>query len=132
MPLLMTDAVKNAQADALAALIAYLSVHTATPGTTGAAEAGGGSPAYARKAVTFNTAGAVGPLGSAVQPATIGVAWSNQCVFDLPAGTYPYWGAWTAVTAGTFRIGNNFAVSRILSTQDVLPFAIGVGPAAGA
>ena len=47
-------------------------------------------------------------------------------------GTYPYWGAWTAVTAGIYRIGNAFAVPRILSAQDVLPFAIGVGPASGA
>ena len=132
MALLMTDAVKNAQADGLAALIGYLSVHTGSPGTTGGSEAAGGSPAYARKPVTFNAAGAVGPLGSGVQPATVGVAWSNQCVFDLPAGTYPYWGTWTTVTAGIFRIGNAFAASRILSAQDVLPFAIGVGPAAGA
>ena len=36
MALLMTDAVKNAQADAMAALIGYLSVHTATPSTTAA------------------------------------------------------------------------------------------------
>lgn len=132
MPLLMTNAVLNAQADGLAALIAYLSVHTGSPGTTGANEATGGSPAYVRKPVTFNAAGAVGPLGSGVQPATTGVAWSSQCVFDLQANTYSHWGAWTAVSSGIFRIGNAFAVSRILSSQDVLPFAIGVGPAAGA
>jgi hypothetical protein len=130
--LLLSDAVKNLEADALAAVITHLSIHTATTGTTGVAEAVGGSPAYARKAVTFNAAGTVGPLGAAVQPATVGIAWSTQAVFDLPAGTYPFWGAWNALTSGLFRMGRDFSSARVLGTQDILPMAIGIGPAVGA
>lgn len=130
--LLLSDAVRNAQADALAALISHLSIHTTTPGTTGAAEATGGSPAYARKAVSFNAAGAVGPMGASIQPATLGVAWSTQVSFDLAAGTYGWWGAWSASTGGLFRIARDFTSPRVLSSQDILPIAIGVGPYSGA
>lgn len=103
MATLLPDAERNAAADAMAGRISYLSLHTTTPGLTGAAEATGGSPAYARKAVTFNAAGTVGPLGATAQPATVGVAWSSQVTFDVPAGTYGFWGAWSAATAGTYR-----------------------------
>ena len=130
--LLLSDAVRNAQADALAAMISHLSIHTTTPGTTGAAEAAGGSPAYARKPVTFNAAGAIGPMGAAIQPATVGVAWSSQVVFDLAAGTYGWWGAWSALTSGLFRVARDFTSPRVLGSQDVLPIAIGIGPYSGA
>ena len=67
----------------------YLSLHTADPGTTGAFEASGGSPAYARKALSW-TPGS--PDGTVTATAT----------FDVPAGTYTFVGAWTTVTGGTF------------------------------
>lgn len=131
MATLMTDAERNYLADQQAARITYLSLHTATPSTTGAAEATGGSPAYARQAVTFNAAGAVGPLGAALQPATVGVAWSSQVTFDVPAGTYTHWGAWTAQTAGTYRLGNVLSANQTLSGQGQIKHSIGVGPVAG-
>ena len=68
----------------------HASLHTADPGTTGASELTGGSPAYARKPITW-TPGAV----DGVYTATV--------VFDVPTGvTLTHVGLWTALTAGTF------------------------------
>ena len=88
MPL--NNTAKNAMLDNLATLIGFVSLHTADPGGTGANEATGGSPAYARKAITWNSASA-GNLDS-----------SNQPVFDVPAGTYTHVGFNSLVTAGTW------------------------------
>ena len=64
----------------------FSTVPTGTPGT----ELTGGSPAYARKANTWNAA-AGGALDNA-----------NAPVFDVPAGTtVTHVGFWTAATAGT-------------------------------
>lgn len=68
----------------------WVSLHTADPGTTGASEATGGSPAYARKQTTW-TAGAAD-----------GVSSGSQVIFNVPAGTYTHAGLWTAATGGTF------------------------------
>lgn len=69
----------------------YGSLHSGAPGDTGANEITGGSPAYARKAVTWNAA-ASGSLDS-----------SNAPVFDVPSGTtVAHVGFWDAVTAGNF------------------------------
>jgi hypothetical protein len=95
MPIFST-AGKNQMLDALdetpaapAAGAGFLSAHTAYS-ATGTNEATGGSPAYARKAATWNAAsGAQKALASAV-------------TFDVPAGTYPWIGLWTASTSGTF------------------------------
>jgi hypothetical protein len=82
---------KNAMLDNLGTLIAYVSVHTGDPGATGVNEVTGGSPAYARKAITWNSASA-GNLDS-----------SNQPVLDIPASTtITHVGYWSASTGGTF------------------------------
>lgn len=79
----------NAMLDHLGTLITFASLHTASPGGTGANEQSlTGSPAYARKSITWNTA-AAGNLDS-----------SNAPVFDLPATTITHVGFWSAVTAG--------------------------------
>lgn len=127
-----TDAELNAMADAEAARFPWMTLHTANPGTTGASEATGGSPAYARKAPTFNSAGAAGPLGSGSQPATVGVAWSDEVTFDVPAGTYTHAGMSSASTAGTFRGGNALATSQTLSSQGQVKVSAKVGPFSGA
>ena len=129
---LMADAERNAAADALAARITHLSLHTASPSTTGANEATGGSPAYARKAVTFNAAGAAGPLGSTLQPATVGVAWSSEVTFDVAAGSYTHWGSWSASTAGTFRQGNTLSATQSPGSQGQIKHSVGIGPVSGA
>lgn len=131
MATLLPDLEANAAADAMAARIGFLSLHTASPGKTGASEATGGSPAYARKSVTFNAAGAVGPLGATAQPATVGVAWSSQVTFDVPAGSYTHWGAQSAATGGTYRMGNTLAAAQTLSAQGQIQHSIAVGPYSG-
>lgn len=89
MPL--NDTAKNLMLDALAAVAVYASCHTADPGTNGANEVTGGSPAYARKSITWNAA-ATGALDD-----------SNAPVFDIPAGTtVAFVGLWSALTNGTF------------------------------
>ena len=84
------NALRNIMLDAAGTAIGYCSLHTAYPSTTGANEATGGSPAYARKAKTWNAA-ASGAMDD-----------SNTCVFDVDAGTYRWVGFWSASTAGTF------------------------------
>lgn len=87
----LNDNAKNLMLDALAAAAGYVSIHTADPGATGINEISGGSPAYARKAVTWNPA------------ATGSVAASNQPVLDIPAaGTVAYGGLWSAESGGVF------------------------------
>jgi hypothetical protein len=89
MPL--TTAELQAAVDTEAGRITWLSLHTGAPGTTGANEATGGSPAYARKQTTWGAANASG------------VAVGSQVTFDVPAGTYAHVGFWSAPTGGTFR-----------------------------
>lgn len=82
-------ATKNSLCTQYASLGAYISVHTASPGGTGANEATGGSPAYARIATTWGSASASAISGS-------------QVTINLAAGTYTFAGLWTAATSGTF------------------------------
>lgn len=85
---MFTDAAKNAMLDAEPST--HLSLHTAWS-ATGANEVTGGSPAYARKAATWNAA------------ASASAALAAAVTFDVPAGTTArYVGRWTALTAGTF------------------------------
>lgn len=82
---------KNAMLDEFGTLVAFVSLHTADPGTGGTNEVTGGSPAYARKSVTWSAA------------ASGSKAASNQPVFDVPAGTtITHLGYWSAATSGTF------------------------------
>jgi len=82
---------KNAMLDALGALADFVSLHTGDPGENGANEISGGSPAYARKASTWNPASG-GSMDN-----------SNVPVFDVPAATtVSYVGFWSAVSGGIF------------------------------
>ncbi len=85
------SAAKTAMLDHLASLAVFASLHTADdPGSGGSNEVAGGSPAYARKAITWNSAS-----GSSATA-------SNQPVFDVPASTtVKSVGLWSAVTSGT-------------------------------
>lgn len=84
------NATKEALATEYTSLGSWISLHTADPGSTGASEATGGSPAYARKQTTW-TAGA-----------SDGVSNGSQVTFDAPAGTYTHVGIWSLSSAGTF------------------------------
>ena len=92
-----TNATKEAGALAVTALGNYVSLHTADPGTTGASEATGGSPAYGRKQTTWTGGASDGSVPGA------------QVTLDAPAGTYTHVGVWSASTGGTFVAG--FALS---------------------
>src|SRR6478752_1659086 len=84
---------------------AFASLHTSAAGTTGANEATGGSPAYARKAITWTDGASDGSsAGSAV-------------TFDVPAGTYVEIGFWSASTAGTFGGSMALSSSAVLGSQ---------------
>jgi hypothetical protein len=72
-------------------IIAYASLHSAYS-TTGANELTGGSPAYAREAVTWAAAATGSKTSSAVAAA-----------FNVPSGsTVAFVGLWSAATGGTF------------------------------
>ncbi len=106
MPLTPTEV--NVIADAETPRLDWVSVHTATPGTTGTAEAIGGSPAYARKALVFGVSAS-------------GTATAAQVTVDVPAGTYTHFGVWTAATAGTFLGGNALLpTSQVFASQGQL------------
>ncbi|WP_032364006.1 phage tail fiber protein [Rhodococcoides fascians] len=97
-------ATKNALATAYAAQGSWLSLHTASPAATGANEASGGSPAYARKQTTW---------GSAANSTVTG----SEVTFDVSAGSYSHWGLWTAATGGTFLDGGALTATVTLSAQ---------------
>lgn len=85
---MFTDAAKNAMLDAEPST--HLSLHTDWS-ATGLNELTGGSPAYARKAATWNAA------------ASASAALTAAVTFDVPGGTtVRYVGRWTALTGGTF------------------------------
>ncbi|MEU1761301.1 hypothetical protein [Micromonospora sp. NPDC005652] len=104
----LTDATKNAMLDLLSTRAAYLSLHTADPGTSGTSEATGGSPAYARKSLTWASASA----GSKSTSASV--------TFDVPAGTYTHIGFWSAATGGTYNGSRPLSASTTFGAQSQL------------
>ena len=101
----------NAAVDGLAGSVMFVSLHTANPGATGTAECSGGTPAYARQAITWAAA-------------TGGVRNASPVTFDVPgATTVSYFGLWTAATGGTFLGGDvlrdvdNNPASEAFATQ---------------
>jgi hypothetical protein len=100
-----TNATKETAATSVTALGTFISLHTANPGTTGASEATGGSPAYARKATSW-TAGS-----------SDGIVNGSQVTIDAAAGTYTHFGVWSLVTGGTFITGGTLSSSVTLGAQ---------------
>lgn len=99
---------RNVLANAYAADNPYGSLHTADPGTADAAtgEVTGGSPAYARKAMTWGSASA-GAVVSAATP------------FDVPSGTTVTYFAVASTTTGA-TIGDSASVtSQAFASQGV-------------
>jgi hypothetical protein len=69
----------------------YISLHSASPGTTGANELSGG--AYARAATTWGA-----PAG--------GVSTGAQVTINVPSGvTVGFFGVWNAASSGTYNCG---------------------------
>jgi hypothetical protein len=82
----MEAVAKNVAADAVAADITAISLHTADPGASGTNEVSGGSPAYARKTPSFGAASG-------------GIATAAALEFDVPASTtVSYVGYWAGST----------------------------------
>ena len=81
----ITTAAKNTMLDALT--VTQASLHSGFPGLTGANEISGGSPAYARKAITFGAASG----GTRTT--------SGSVNFDVPVTTVRWVGLWNV---GTF------------------------------
>lgn len=88
-----TNDTKEVAGLAVAARGNWISLHTGDPGVTGASEATGGAPAYARKQTAW--------AGGAVD----GVVSGSSVSIDVPAGTYTHLGIWSAATGGTFVAG---------------------------
>lgn len=101
-----TSATRDGMLNVLDTLATHASLHTADPGTTGASEVTGGSPAYARKAITWAAASG----GSKTLTGTV--------TFDVPAATtVTHAGTWSAISAGTFRGGGALSVSEVFGAQ---------------
>ncbi len=83
---------KNAMLDALGTIVDYCGLHTDIPDATGSNETSGGSPAYARKAITWAAASSGSMAKNGTSP-----------VFDVAAAvTIFFVGWWDAVSAGNF------------------------------
>lgn len=96
---------RNVAADAVGVLCTRLALHTGDPGAanTAANEVTGGTPAYARKAVTWNAAAA----GAATQ--------NGDVVFDTPAATIAWVSGWN--TAGTVRYFKKAVTNEVFAAQ---------------
>lgn len=101
MPLIAAEA--NQMLTTEAARLAYLSVHTADPGATGANEATSGG----RSALAWGTAS-----GGSIS--------ASQVSLTPAAGTYGWGGYWTAATGGTYLGSFVFSTSKTLATGDTL------------
>ncbi len=105
---------KNQALDGI--ILDAISLHTAFPGTTGANEVTGGSPAYARLAATIAASSAGARLLSA------------PLVFDVPACTIRWLGLWGASTF-KFAVPNGGATPKnfVCSPSLDLIYATGHG-----
>lgn len=116
MPDISSTYADNALAGGLTAgTTYYMSLHSADPGTTGANEIAGTT----RQPVTFNP-----PSAGSQTMATAQASFTS-----MPAVAGNVWcGIWTAVTAGTFLIGDpNFSVTGPVAsgaTVDITAFTV--------
>lgn len=91
----------------------HLSLFSTAGGATAGTEISGGSPAYARKPVTWN--------GGAVDGTVTGTA-----TFDVPSGaTVAGFGMHTAVTGGTY-VGGGAVTSQAFSSQGTYQLTVTV------
>jgi hypothetical protein len=110
---LASAAAENAAVNAVTALCADISLHTASPSTTGANEQSGGT--YARQTSTFGSASS----GTATN--------TNAPAVPQPASTTStHFGEWSAATAGTYEIGGALGSSLTTgSSPATVTFAAG-------
>jgi hypothetical protein len=113
-----TDTQKNNLATAYGTAATHAAAYSTVPsGSSPGTELAGGSPAYARKAITWGTAGAVGPAGSGTQPATPGVVYA-QVTFDIEAGdTVAGCGVHSASSGAGNYLDGGAVTSQAFATQ---------------
>ena len=117
----------NWLADQQASRTTHYGLHTAAAGTTGAYEAAGSG--YARVPANWTAAGAAGPLGASLQPATDGVAWGSVSFAAAAAGSYLEVGFWSALTSGAFRGSGAIGTAAYTHTSGATPtWSVAVGP----
>jgi hypothetical protein len=110
----LTAAGKNAMLDGLAGAVGYVSLHSSDPSTNGANEISGGSPAYARKAVSWGAA------------ASASVTSDANVVFDVPGSTtITHLGYWSAATSGTFYGYRQLDTNQTFATQGTYTISSG-------
>lgn len=111
----LVNAGKHVMLDAFGTSAGFASLHTADPGTGGTSEVSGGSPAYARKAISWAAA------ASGVKSNNAGI------VFDVPgSGTQiTHLGFWTAATSGTFLGSRALDTPQTFATQGTYTVASG-------
>ena len=102
---------KNTALNAIASAATWFSLHTADPGTTGANEVTGGSPAYARQQGTWSP-----PSGGVLSMAAAET-------FDVPTATIAYYGVWSAASGGTFYGGGALSASEVFAAQGTYQLA---------
>ena len=104
----------NLMLGGLTASAGFVSLHTADPGTGGTSEVTGGSPAYARLAITWTAAAASSTSNSA------------QIVFNVPTSTtIRYLGYWSASTGGTFYGSRILDAAQTYTSKGTYTLAIG-------
>jgi hypothetical protein len=111
-----SNALRTSTGASVISAATYVSLHTADPTTSGGSEATGGSPAYARKSISWGT-----PTFLA---GTETVTSSVVITFDVPAGTYAYFGLWDASTGGNYLMGGT-CTSQTFSGQGQYQIASG-------
>lgn len=79
----------------------FISLHTATPGTTGANEVTGGT--YARVATTWGAISGASVTGS-------------QVTINVPVTTITHWGLWDLISAGNYYDGGALPASQTYSS----------------
>lgn len=110
----LTNAGKALMLDGFAASAVYVSLHTTDPGTGGTSEVTGGSPAYARKSLSW----AASASGSKSSNANV--------VFDVPASTtITHLGYWSAATSGTFYGSRALDANQTFATQGTYTISSG-------
>lgn len=88
-----TNAMKNIISDAYKAAATHGAIYTTAPGASAGTEPSGGSPAYARKALSWGSS-------------SNGVVSTTGTVFDVPASTTIVGaGVHSAISAGTYYDG---------------------------
>lgn len=110
----IVNAGKHLMLDGFGTTAVFVSLHTADPATAGTGEVTGGTPAYARKSISW-AAAATGSKSN-----------NTSIIFDVPAATtINHLGYWSAVTAGTFYGSRVLDTAQTFATQGTYTIASG-------